>query len=307
MHRQVSGNTSLRKLFKSFMFFCLLSPSILYATGKKDEIAFVGASITAGAGELLNFNEPSSHYFELIRYDNSFSVSNQSPVGNSLGLLNIIKSPVDKLAEQIKKAVQRAPKMIITIDGLFWVVYKSEKDALQRLEKALTHMTQAKQNFVISLLPVVSVPLFGKYYSVSSKTINDVNKRLKEWSQDQNKKHPNQGQVLLLDLTSYFGKEPGVNCGRTLGKKTRKEVMPEGQIHPTKFGHLCLTGRLLEELSQSKLSQFNLIASHFNSTKLLDLPEEPSQSKPSQLDLKDILAITKNIAKKFLHTQHDEH
>ena len=274
MHRQVSDNTYSGWLFKHFLFFCLLSPSMLYAVGTKNEIAFVGASITAGVVKVPVFHKPSSYYFEQISYNNSFSVNNHSPVKNLLGLNGIINHPVDKLAKQIEKAVQRTPKVIIAIDALFWVVYRSPGDALERLEKALAVMTKAKQNFVISLLPLTSVTVLSVTYSSFAVTIDKVNKRLREWTLNQNEKHPDQGRILLLDLTSYFGDKPYLNCGAQLGKKRRTDVMSEDGVHPTEYGHLCLAGRLLEELSQSKLSQFNFIESHFDSTKLHDLSKE---------------------------------
>ena len=120
MHRQVSGKDFLKRLLNSFIFFCLLSPSMLYAVGKKNEIAFVGASMTAGAGKGISFHNPASHYFKHLRYNNSFSVINHSPVADLVELYKTIQNPVEKLTGQIRAASKEDPKMIIAIDALFW-------------------------------------------------------------------------------------------------------------------------------------------------------------------------------------------
>ena len=279
MHRQVSGKDFIKRLLNSFIFFCLLSPSMLYAVGKKNKIAFVGASMTAGAGKGISFHKPASHYFKHLRYNNSFSVINHSPVADLVELYKTKQNPVEKLTGQIRAASKEDPKMIIAIDALFWVVYNARSnDVLESLEKALAVMTKAKQNFVISLLPDLPVNTHMWIYRLPTDIIVNVNKRLKQWSQEQNDKSPEQGKVLLLDLNSYFDKDSYFNCGKQLGMQPKTEIMAKGEIHPTEFGHLCLAGRLLDELCKSDLPQFNFIASHFNIAELVlpNLSKKPS-------------------------------
>ncbi|KEQ15431.1 hypothetical protein GZ77_01930 [Endozoicomonas montiporae] len=243
-------------------------------TSDQPSIAFVGASFTAGKGNDLDFHTTMSDYFKKLHYNQPLQIHNFSPNGSfnpvfaALALMDIIDKPVESLSQQITEAAKKNPQFIISIDGLFWVAYHSEKDVMQRLEKALAFLSESKQNYVLALLPHTTVTSLIADYTLEPSTVAKANKRLKEWALEQNSKGQAKSKILLLDLNQYFTHTKTFNCGVELGKKTKKSITSKDGLHPNESGYLCLTSRLLDELFNSDMKLFNDIASYLDRSKL---------------------------------------
>ncbi len=219
-----------------------------------DRVVMIGASVTHGFTASELFGGTNTAQYNLDRY---FDAALQIPHGSISNLGNsFFFMQADSLGEQqIKRALEAKPTLVVGIDFLFWFCYgRGFDDAgrLQHFEKGLGLLEAIPCPLIIGDIPDASAAVNGMLSPEEmpgAETLAAANRRLKEWAAKRR-------GVLVVPLSKFM---TAVMADQALA--THGFVVPAGQtraliqddkLHPTARGCAALALTILDAFQSSQ-------------------------------------------------------
>jgi hypothetical protein len=213
-------------------------------------VALIGASVTHGFTASEPFGGTNTARYDLSRYLDAALQVPHGPISN-LGNALFFMNPDSSAEQQIARALECEPTLMVGIDFLFWFCYGKgydEPGRLQHFDKGLELLDTIPCPLIIGDIPDASAAVNGMLSAdeiPSAPLLAAANRRLKEWAA----KRPG---AVVVPLTKFMA---SVLADRALA--IHGLVVPAGQtraliqddkLHPSERGCAMLALEILDSL-----------------------------------------------------------
>lgn len=225
--------------------------------------------------------------------------------------LNIILNPNNLMDFLISTNSNKSSHIVVGVDLFFWMIYSHQSDGLKNLDAMLDGIKDGKTNYIVSLIPKLSVEIpvghssrYKQYMKATSlkyfpnngqfrptdKIIDEANKKIQAWADKKNAEKGSNGKVLVMNdlIKVYENQEAGVfECGDSMNFQYVNNILQDDGLHLTNQGGRCLAGLILTAMSKDKA--FEGYAKYFDSTKLAEGANQRRTSAKAKAKAKEEL------------------
>ena len=217
-----------------------------------ERIAVVGASLSDGFGSGTKLAPVLE---EVIR-------RSHKPIVDASSSLFFMR-PMDTGTEQLAKALEAKPTLVVAVDFLFWFGYGAagsdgkplgkEEDRLRLLEEGLKLLEKVEAPLVLGDFPDMSDAVGGPLSAAQvpkAEALAALNRRIGEWAE----KRPNVILVPLARNIEEIRGDKAVKVGKwewPSGQSAR--LLQEDKLHPTAEGLVAVCGMIVEGLGAAKV------------------------------------------------------
>lgn len=224
-----------------------------------ERVVMIGASVTSGfvASEPLGGTNTEMH--KLSRYMEAGLLASHEPI-------KVVASPFLFLQpemvgpQQVQKAIEAKPTVVIGLDFLFWSCYgegNTDEDRLQRFEKGLKLLEKLDCPIVVGDLPDASAAVGNMLRAdqmPSDEALKSANKRLKDWATARK-------QVSIIPLSDFMrnavvNKEIKIG-GFTVPEGKSRALLQRDKLHPSPSGCSFLALAILESVQATRTGDFS--------------------------------------------------
>lgn len=254
--RQLSarGKTPGRKWpLRPLAFLLMLSLAQESTAGTNslwERMVMVGASVSAGFTATEPLGGPYTRQLRLNRHVDTALLVPHEPVRNLANTLFFLQ-PELLGRQQIERALEARPTLVLGVDFLFWFCYgdgSTDEERLRRFEKGLTLLETIQCPLVLGDLPDASAAvndMLRPEQIPSTNALAAANRRLNEWAATRPK-------VVILRL-SHFMRTAMANQaltirGETLPAGRTRSLLQNDKLHSSPLGCAVLTLAALEAL-----------------------------------------------------------
>jgi hypothetical protein len=219
-----------------------------------ERILVIGASASSGFTVSEPLGGPNTKRHSLSTYlDAAVSVPHE-PVQNLASSMFFLR-PGTFGSQQIERALQARPTLVVAVDFLFWFCYgelPDENARMDRFESGLKMLESLNCPLVIGDIPDASGAINGMLRPQqvpTVETISAVNRRLKTWAA----KHPG---VVVVSLSNFMGASvanQAINIrGHTVPEGKTRGLLQEDKLHPTPLGAAVLSAAILDAFQATR-------------------------------------------------------
>jgi hypothetical protein len=223
-------------------------------------IAMIGASVTHGFTASEPFGGKNTVQYNLARYLDAAILAPHDAITN-LGNSFFFMAPNAGGDQQIKRAIDGDPTLVVGIDFLFWFCYGKGLDEAGRLkhfDQGLEMLESIKCPLIVGDIPDGSAAVNGMLTPDEMpdlQTIAAANRRLKEWAA----KRSTVGIVPLSTfMATVMANEPLKTRGVAVPSGKTRGLIQEDKLHPAGLGCATLALAILdtfEELEKNTSAQ----------------------------------------------------
>jgi hypothetical protein len=223
-----------------------------------DRIVMVGASATAGFVETEPLGGPRTEQVRWNRYLDATVQAPHEPIQNFASAL-LFMNPEQASRDQLARALQTQPTVVVGIDFLFWFCYgrgSSDGERLQRFERGLKLLEDVQCPLIVGDIPDASAAvnrMLGPDEIPSEQVRSNANRRLKEWAAGRK-------QVVLFDLANIMSAAASNQVlsvhGLSLAAGKTRALLQNDMLHPSARGCAVLAVAVVDSLRSAQPTLF---------------------------------------------------